>query len=248
MIGYARIYYIYQSLIFILVRVFLFVFLFSYILFLAYNNFFSLSLVKFPLFLLSLFLIIETFFRFKILRKLPKVEVQLNKENPLDSFTLESMSIFLSSNSTQSLIKRLSKSSSTQFIIDKIGILSKEEIKLADVPKEELTKYAFEISKNLKGKFVTTTDLFVSYLLLTEDNTKLLFNKNLKKEELIRILFWARIRFADEENPKPLRVNFWGEGIGEDWITGWTIETKKYMVDLTGEVLQKKPSLLGRES
>ena len=129
-----------------------------------------------------------------------------------------------------------------------MDILKEEEIKLIDISKEELAKYALEISKNLKGKFVTAMDLFASYLLLTEDNTKLLFNKNLKKEELVEILSWARTRFADEENPKPLRVNFWGEGIGEDWVTGWTIETKKYMVDLTAEVLQKRPTLLGRES
>ena len=213
-----------------------------------FNNSFSLLLVKPSLFFLSMFLIIETFFHFKISRKLPEVEISLSKGNLLDSFTLKSLSIFLSSNNTQSLVRKLFKIPSVNFITDKMDILSKEEIKLVDVPREELIKYAFEISKNLKGKFVTTMDLFVSYLLVTEDNTKLLFNKNLKKEELIQILSWARIRFADEENPKPLRVNFWGEGIGEDWVTGWTIETKKYMVDLTGEVLQKKPSLLGRES
>lgn len=248
MTGYAKIYYIYQSLAFLMIRIFVFIFLNSYILRFIFNNSFSLSQVLPSLFFLSLFSIIEIFFHFKILRKLPAVQVQLNKGNPLDSFTLKSLSIFLSSNNTQSLVRKLFKISSINFITDKMDILSEKEIKLVDVPKEELTKYAFETSKNLKGKYVTTMDLFVSYLLVTEDNTKLLFNKNLKKEELIQILSWARIKYTDEENPKSLRVNFWGEGIGEDWVTGWTIETKKYMVDLTGEVLQKKPSLLGRES
>lgn len=248
MIGYAKIYNTYQSLVFEIIRIFIPVFLFAYILFAVLNNSFDLSIIKFSSALLSLFLIIESFFRFKILKKLPEVEIPSNKGNPLDSFTLESLGIFLNSNNTQSLVRKLFKSPSINFITDKIGILSAEEIKLVDVPKEELTKYAFETSKNLKGKFVTTTDLFVSYLLATEDNTKLLFNNNLKKEELIQILSWARTRFADEESPKPLRVNFWGEGIGEDWVTGWTIETRKYMIDLTAEVLQKRPSLLGRES
>ncbi len=248
MTGYAKIYYIYQSLIFLTIRIVLFVYLSFYILLYIFNNSFSLSLVKPTLFFLLLFLIIEFFFHFKISRKLPEVQSQLNKGNPLDSFTLKALSILLSSNNTQSLVGKLFKSPSINFISGKMDVLSQEEIKLVDVPKEELTKFAFETSKNLKGKYVTTMDLFVSYLLLTEDNTKLLFNKNLKKEELIQILSWARIRFPDEENPKPLRVNFWGEGIGENWVTGWTIETKKYMVDLTAEVLQKRPSLLGRES
>ena len=248
MTAYAKIYYIYQSLIFLTVRIFLFVFLFSCPLFFIFNNSFSLSQVKPSLFFLSSFLIIETFFRFKISRKFPEVQAQLNKGNPFDSFTLKSLGIFLSSNNSQSLVRKLFKISSINFLLDKMDILKEEEIKLIDISKEELAKYALEISKNLKGKFVTAMDLFASYLLLTEDNTKLLFNKNLKKEELVEILSWARTRFADEENPKPLRVNFWGEGIGEDWVTGWTIETKKYMVDLTAEVLQKRPTLLGRES
>ena len=96
MIGQARIYYIYQSLIFIIIRIFIPVFLFAYILLLVLNNSFDSSIIKFPLVLLSLFLIVETFSRFKISRKLPEVEVQLSKGNVLDSFTLKSLSIFIS--------------------------------------------------------------------------------------------------------------------------------------------------------
>src|SRR3990167_6120862 len=217
MIGYARIYNIYQSLIFITIRIFLFIFLFFYISLLLYYNFFNLFLVKSPLLLLSLLLIIETFFRFKISKQLPEAEVQVSKGNPLDSFTLKSLTIFLSSNNTQSLVKKLLKTPSINFIINKMDILSKEEVKLVDVSKEELEKFSFESAKNLKGKYITTMDLFASYLLLTEEATKILFNKNLKKEELIQILLWAKTRFADEENPKPFTVSFWGEGIGEDW-------------------------------
>ncbi len=248
MIGYAKIYNIYQSIVFISIRIFISVFLSSYILRAGLNNSFDLSIVKLPLFLLFTFLIIEIFFHFKISKKLPEVEISSNKGNPLDSLTLKSLGIFLSSNSSQSLVRKLLKISSVNFMTSKMDILSKEEIKLVDFPKEELAKYALEISKNLKGKFVTIMDLFASYILLTEENTKILFNKNLKKEEFLQILFWARTKFASEENPQPFRISFSGEGIGESWVSGWTIETKKYMVDLTSEVLQKKPSFLGRES
>ena len=249
MIGQARIYYIYQSLIFIIIRIFIPVFLFAYILLAVLNNSFDSSIIKFPLALLSLFLIVETFVRFKIFRELPKIQVQSSAiENVLDSFTLKSLSIFISQKNTQAIIKSLLKDTSIHFILNKIDILEEEEIKLIDVSKEELAKYALEISKNLKGKYVTAMDLFVSYLLLTEEETKILFNKNLKKEELLQILSWARSRFTQEENPKHFEIKFWGEGIGEDWVTGWTIETKKYMVDLTSEVLQRRPTLLGREN
>ncbi|OGH37856.1 MAG: hypothetical protein A3B41_01790, partial [Candidatus Levybacteria bacterium RIFCSPLOWO2_01_FULL_37_26] len=68
-----------------------------------------------------------------------------------------------------------------------------------------------------------------------------------KKEEFINILYWTRSTFPREENKKPFRIHFWGEGIGEQWVFGWTIETKKYMLDLTPKVLQEKPKLVGRQ-
>src|SRR3989344_732769 len=95
MIGQARIYYIYQSLIFISVRIFLFIFLYTYVLLNALNNNpFNLSLIKFPLFLFSSFLIIETFFRFKILKVKPQIEVSKNDgKNIYNSFTLQALSV-----------------------------------------------------------------------------------------------------------------------------------------------------------
>ncbi|MEK9178463.1 MAG: AAA family ATPase, partial [Patescibacteria group bacterium] len=39
----------------------------------------------------------------------------------------------------------------------------------------------------------------------------------------------------------------WGEGLGESWVYGWTLETKKYMIDFTANVVQRKPDYFGRE-
>lgn len=187
----------------------------------------------------------EVFFEFKIARIRPRVQA-LETKTSLDSFTLPVLGIFLNNGKTADIAKELSKKPQTIFMLEKADISSKE-IQFINIDKKELANYALELVKTLKGKYITTMDIFAAYLLLTEDKTKLLFNKKLKKEELMHILYWARTSFDYEENPKSLKVSFSGEGLAEEWVFGWTIETKKYMIDLTPEVLSRKPMSLGRE-
>ncbi|MEK7534127.1 MAG: ATP-dependent Clp protease ATP-binding subunit [Patescibacteria group bacterium] len=240
MTEYAKIYYFYQILTIKALRVLLLVLLAWLVI---------ITRSQIPIFILSLFLMLEVFFHFKIARLTPPLSVLQNDgKNIYDSFTLEALSIFVSSANINHLIKTLIRKKEIQFILQK-GDFTEKEISLLDnVSTEELASQALSLAKNAKGKAVTTADLFAAYILFTEDQTKLLFNKNLKKEEFMQILYWARATFTSEENKKPYRVSFWGEGIGEQWVFGWTIETKKYMLDLTPKVLQEKPMLIGREN
>lgn len=217
-------------------------------LFASIINGFSFSLQsRLLIFLLSLFFIFEIFFLFKISRIHPFLEIKDNDGRDVhNSFTLEALSIFISAKSSGDLVKVLLKKPQIKFILQKGDFLA-TEVSLTQIPKESISNLAFETAKNMGGKFVTTMDIFAAYLLLTEDSTKLLFNKKLKKEELINILYWARQTMPEEENAKPIRVKLWGRGVAETWVTGWTLETSKYMVDITSDALSQKPMILGRE-
>ena len=129
------------------------------------------------------------------------------------------------------IVKFLLRQEEVNFLLKKAGI-KKEEVGL------------LEIQKNTAIN--APLDFFVDYLLSTEVQTKLLFRKQLKKEDLLNIAYWSKIEFQNQG--KPLEVNFFGEGFVESWTYGWTLETKKYMVDLTPEILNKKPLLLGRQN
>ncbi|MDO8583100.1 MAG: AAA family ATPase [bacterium] len=142
----------------------------------------------------------------------------------------------VSNKPTLEIIKNLLSKKEILFVLQKAEI-EKSEIKLIDVSKEELFK-------NVDDK--TPLDTFKSYLLLTEDKTKLLFEKKLKPFDLDSIVQWAKSAFPDHSDI-PFRINFWGEGIGESWVTGWTLETSKYMVDITSEAVNEKPMIVGRE-
>ncbi|MEK7518288.1 MAG: ATP-dependent Clp protease ATP-binding subunit [Patescibacteria group bacterium] len=136
-----------------------------------------------------------------------------------------------SKQSTKDIIKFLLSKKEIQFILQKASI-REEEIVLIDIPKETFPD--------------TTFDFFASYLLAIEEKTKLLFKKQLKKEDILNISYWAKVTFPEVLNKKPFRVEFSGEGAFESWTYGWTLETKKYMVDLTPEILNKKTLLVGR--
>ncbi|HUD09927.1 MAG TPA: ATP-dependent Clp protease ATP-binding subunit, partial [Patescibacteria group bacterium] len=92
-------------------------------------------------------------------------------------------------------------------------------------------------AKEMKGKYVTTMDFFTAYLLSIEPSAKILFNHKLTVEDLKNILVWAKQVYQTEESSKQTIVNFAGEGIAEEWVYGWTLETKKYMLDLSHEFL-----------
>ena len=76
------------------------------------------------------------------------------------------------------------------------------ELKKIELNQSDLAKYSFDLVKNIKEEFVTVMDIFASYLLITEDQTKLLFNKELKKEELMDILCWQEQHIRRKKNPK----------------------------------------------
>ncbi len=205
------------------------------------NNVFS----NLPFFLISFYLIFEIFISFKLGRMLPRVIVLENQgKDILESLTIRCLGIWAHKNLAH-VLKGLLKTKSVNFILGKINTTS-GEIKFLELSKEDLLKEAFNIAKEIKVKYITTSDIFVAYLLLTEDKTKFLFNKKIKREEILQILYWSHIYYSQFEEAKPIRVKFFGKGLAEDWVSGWTLETKKYTIDITSEIATKKPMLLGR--
>lgn len=242
LLTYAMLYHSYKMPISKIVRIIFVVSIIGIILLLLSQR----IMPRFPLFLLSVFLIGETLYHFKVMKIKPQITVQQNNGHDISSsFTLQAIDAFFFAPSSAGVIKALLQKSSVQFILHKANI-QPSELQFFDVGKENIAKKAFDIVKALDGQFVTQMDIVVAYFLLTEQQTQLLLKKNLKPEELLHILYWARFEYPQEEHPPKLHVTFWGEGFADDWVSGWTTETKKYIVDITAQVIKERPSLLGR--
>jgi len=229
---FAKFYFWYTSMALILIRLLLFALLAIGSAFLLLNRFTP------NLFLLCLLLLLmfEIFFKYKIAKTNPKTDVLNNSADPLNSFSLELLGIIESQKNLSQIIKNLIQLPQIRFIIAKAD-LKMEEIILIDGDKQSLIQSSFNLAKEIKGKYVTTMDFFTTYLLSIEPSAKILFNHKLKEEDLKNILVWARHVYGKEESAKVTTVNFAGEGIAEEWVYGWTLETKKYMLDLSHEFL-----------
>ena len=170
---FAAFYFWYEKFFFKLLRIFIFTILFLFSFLGIINKVFP----NIPLFIFSLYLMLEVFVVYKISRFLPSLEVLKNTSNPQDSFTLEALGIFTGSKSTKNLIKELLNLPSVNFILGKSDATYKD-IQILDIDKTQISNKAFEISKTLNGKFITTSDLFTAYLLLTEIKQNLFLIKN----------------------------------------------------------------------
>ena len=230
--GFAKFYTWYTGSALILARLLLFTILALGAAFLLINRFTPNLFLLF----LSLLLLFEIFFKYKIAKTNPKIVVSQNSADPLDSFSLELLGILETQTTLSQIIKKLIEVSQTQFIIAKAD-LKTEEIVLIDGDKQMLVQTAFNLAKEMKGKYVTTMDFFTAYLLSIEPSAKILFNHKLTVEDLKNILVWAKQVYQTEESSKQTIINFAGEGIAEEWVYGWTLETKKYMLDLSHEFL-----------
>ena len=226
-----------------IIRIFVFV-LFG---FLSLIGLFSRSFPNLIAIAFSLSLMFEIFFRFKILKLTPKLTVMENSTDVLESFSLELLAVYEAKNTLSEILKELIKLPQIRFLIYKAD-LKETDVILIDSDKKIIAQNAFNLAKELKGKYVTTMDFFAVYLLSIEPSAKLLFNKKLKEEDLKNILLWTKNMYPKEDSLRKTQVTFAGEGIAEEWVYGWTLETQKYMSDLSHEFLSEKIEPMGRKN
>ena len=241
-IAHTRLYLLYTSALVRAVRL-LVIFLILFLLFYQFSHHLS---VKLPLFFLIWYFIIEIFFHYSIYRYHPTLPLSKNNKDLLESSSLDILRAYLAGIQLSDCLYYLYRFPQIVFILEKIGVVPKDIPSVA-IDKKQVLEYAAEIVKTVKGEYITSMDFIVAYLLLSENNTKLLFNHQIKQPELMNILQWARHDFQYEEIYSPPRVNFTGEGLGEELVNGWTLETKKYTTNFSYSIGDAKPFLIGRE-
>ena len=188
----------------------------------------------------------ELFYRYKICRLHPSHTVTSSGDDPLSSCTLPVVASYTQSMTAYQMVQNIRQYAQTQFLLERFGV-SFSDIPQSEVSREQLLSSTQKIVQQLGGKYITSMDIIGGYLTVTEEQSRLLFNKNIKVEEIIPIVTWARLHFPEEERPKAFRMNVAGSGVGEALVSGWTLETQKYTKDFTSFALSKNPHLLGRE-
>lgn len=241
MIDYVKYIYFYNSLLIKIVRLLIWLGLIA----LTVNIFVSGELPRYPLFFLSLLFMQEVFFYGKINAVRPLQSLTANPKSLYDCMTKQALLSVIGTNKTEDVIKRLLHFPQIKFILQKSGV-TKKDMQLLPIDKDVLLQKAAEVANEVESTTLMSMDMIVAYLLLTEDQTKLLFTKELKEKDLFNILVWARLAFPFKEKPTERRITFTEEGIGEGLTTGWTIETQKYTTNFTQKAIEQKPFVVDR--
>src|SRR5579872_3737808 len=240
---YVRFYHFYRTALLRSIRAMAFMLLLGFIFYQIGNN----MSPKFAVFFFNIVVMLEVFFHYKISRAVPSIEVTKNKKEKMyESFTMQALYGFVTQPTVEGVIKKLVTYPQVKLMMEKANITHKELI-FNNIEKDVLAQSAFETAQTFHGKFVTTLDVFIAYLFLIEKDTKLFFAKQLKTADIANIVHWVRVTMPEEENPKKWLIHFYGEGIGEPLVSGWTYETKKYTSQFTIYAIREEPLIGGRE-
>lgn len=243
MFRFAKLYNVYHYPLVVAVRFFVLLVVLIMLAFSIYQD----TSARLPIGLLLLFAMTELFVNGKFHTLRPKKTVQEGQAAQLlETFTLPAASALLKVKNSHPLLQTLLGKKEVQFVL-KRAAFGASEIVEENVDPDELSILAFRLAKEEEKAYVTILDLFGAYLLLTEKKTKLLFQKELKKEDLLTLIAFAQTVFPQELTVFLPKVTPWGGGIGESWVSGWTLETQKYTQDFTRRCLANPPISVGRE-
>jgi len=237
-----RLYHLYTNSILKIIRAGVFGLLYVYVMY----SFINATFPRFSLCLLSIFVMTEVFFFAKFRHVKPSKAVSQVSKFSLDCVTLQAGEILMFHRSIPSMMEVLSHKAPVQFLFHKVG-LSGVQIPLIEIDRDTFEEVLLHVVKGSGGDYVTTIDLVAGYLLVLESTEKLLFTHRITIEQLLHIVTWTKSEYPAETRFSTLHPVFWGEGIAEDWVHGWTPETKQFVSDITSQVLSDGPSLAYRE-
>ncbi|MDP3940961.1 MAG: AAA family ATPase [bacterium] len=201
---------------------------------------------KFPLFFLGFFVMSEIFYHFHIASFRPAKKIKENSTDAKLSCTKTALEKYLTAPTTGHMIRLLLRENDVLTFLARLGAVTKN-INILSVEKEQVLMNAKEVASQTGGVYITRLDLLCSYLLLTEGETKMLFAKEVKPEELLTYLRFVRTHNDEKEYPHSFTLQFDGEGFGEALVTGWTPLTKLFTTDWTWSALSRPRLLFGRE-
>jgi ATP-dependent Clp protease ATP-binding subunit ClpC len=224
---------------------FLKILIFLFFIFVLLSTFQNAAVAKFVFLIFTLFLINEIFLMFKVNRTKPAMKTSEADKASLEMMTFPALFIYSDSRDAYDTVRNMLREPEIRFIMERTS----EKFNLSEdsFDKKVLLEKAYELARAMNNPYIREMDLFVAYILLTEQKSKLLEQNDLKEDDIINILYWARHKFV------PKKEGFWdikfsGSGVFDFFIFGWNVEMKKYSNDFTMKVLSERysPIAVGR--
>ncbi len=194
-----------------------------------------------------LFLANELFIHLKINKVRPQKTVSQVAVDTLELAVFFRPLLFLRhSKNGIDLARKLVRHPANTYLLGKItGSLAIPE---ADVEITAILQKAYVLVNSVKGQYISQLDLFAAYILLAENSVHMLENADMNEQDFINIYYWARNSYKVDENNKPFKMSFYGDGSFDFFVYGWSTELKKYARSVNSSVLSRKhiPRVIGR--
>lgn len=233
--------------------------IFALVLFLLLGIFLSQSFA-FGLFLILLSF--EIFYQLKIKQVKPRLNVSNLPAggNIADVFDIHLAKLYIvSGGSPNALLLSLQKELEPQIFLTRVGIERKkmEEIAAKGLKDSRaldllgVIQKGFELSRARGSKRIENLDIFHGFFLTSKVLQKLAFDADVAEEDLENIAFWVREEVQGIKKPFiNLSELASSPGIAQDWISGYTLETRKFTRDITKNLISRQLSshLVGRKA
>ncbi len=191
----------------------------------------------------TVFLVNEIFIYFKLNKCFPYISV-LDTSADFEKSSLFKTRKALSNKHTSLAIQSLLKEQDVSFFLSRIGAGIE---KAHEVDKKVLFEKSLEVCRQVQGTYVTSVDVVAAYLLMTEEQTKILFTQEITENDLLEIVMWARERYKMDVK-KSSALHFTGYGVFDFFIYGWDTMVKEYSYDISLTVINKHEApIIGRE-
>ena len=205
------------------------------------------------------FSIFEIFYHAKVLKEKP-ADLKETKDLAA-SFSFETAQLLLKIPSLDLLgetFRGILASKEVLLVLSRAGLTQADLNKVVGAETTAKTPINFNEIAALAGKwatkegrsFIDTLDILLALISKMPTLQKLLFDREIKDEDLLNIVFWARTYFEKDTRAfweKP--VETLGPGISDFWAGGWTLETEKFTFDITHQMQKGKLAafLVGRD-
>jgi ATP-dependent Clp protease ATP-binding subunit ClpC len=208
-----------------------------------------------------IYLVFEIFYEEKTLKESP-VALDKNQGNLADSFEFATAKFILknaSKTGLSSFLAALFSQNKLSFVLIRADITSNELAKkiLADqtikdtkINFRDLAALSASWAKKENRAAIDLLDIFLAIFSTNKPLQELFFEKEIKEEDILNIVFWVRSAFEKDQ------TSFWekgvetlGPGISDMWTGGWTLETERFALDITKQMQKGKVAafLVGRD-
>jgi len=205
------------------------------------------------------FLLFEIYFWGKIQKEKPLPLHHTAKENLADSFSLKAAEFTLKnfSSDLRDFTQKLLQDREVYATFSRMGLGSKdlevafsdpEALKKIDWPTFSKTAAWWAVKEG--KQYIDLLNFLLTIISLNKPLQKIIYEQDMKENDLLNIVFWSRSTFEIEDLPLWKKTpEMLGPGIAEFWSGGWTLQTERFSTDITKLLVKNRLTniLVGRQ-